>query len=963
MYRLLIHSPDKVRCDATHPECSRCKNLKVPCSYTGTATQFDIFNLAELNDTITKLNDKVDAVERQLETIQQDTKTILRHVNTIPNGIDRHSSSSSCSVSTYPTGDRTLIPSDLKNNWALSLTTTGLRIDTNIISLQDLYGILLSGASELQRQSGHELTACPSSLTTTDTSPSSSSSSSLSPSSSRQHDQQKQQRPQLKSDDETSNTKAGPDPSSSSSSSSKLADHVIVAKTHPLYRSKGVIFPLYSAWESTHHQQQQQQYMRLTHPTPLPSYALRRTNADDLIKGNSSSNSNKPTIELPAPITMGDGIINQLFHHYAECFLCYPLPDIDSFLETCRHSIQQQKASGNSNKRKRSERQGGTLKDKIDSLLVNAILAWAARHAAIYHDLFPGQDPNMVGEHYFDQAKVLLRDCFLASTLDTVHALLLMYIYSIGKTGSGRAQAGSEAYVFLGLAIRMAMDMGLHRQSSIIPVSLLSSSSSLSSISGTANSPSSSPPRPSSPAPGTFDKGSADLMEDDEFDDPSNQQPQEREKVDTILLEKQRRLFSAIEFMETLCASHSDKPMMLPPADDVTIGPPTRMLQEHGEQRYRVEFTIHRHQISQIDRSIHDTILSSVKNPHLSSISHLEQRLKSWYSGLPSYFQYDRHRNWCSTSFREQACLKLTFEYHFQMCQLYSMFLPRMDQLPLSGTDTSPAPLSAIALLSLRICVNAADSITDLLDHWAQLQQPWCHFTLGTLVMACGVYCSYQLRNPSTDVVATTKRQLRRIHTVLKSSPVRHHKYVRALMERIERHTEGKKDCGGDNATNDKDAPIDPHHTTPFPEVPPPPPPPPPSTAKEQMYHHPQALNPIDPSSYPIAPMPIPPLSSSVTHLAPTTSLLQGTQETLTHWSWFSQQQQQQQRNHSLADAIVSPTTMATMDSAFDMTNDGHLYDLFKFADFVYTPTMDPQVNHFSPPTSYPTTSPSYPSL
>jgi hypothetical protein len=187
-------------------------------------------------------------------------------------------------------------------------------------------------------------------------------------------------------------------------------------------------------------------------------------------------------------------------------------------------------------------------------------------------------------------------------------------------------------------------------------------------------------------------------------------------------------------------------------------------------------------------------------------------------------------------------------------------------------------------------------------------------------------------------------------------------------MERIERHTEGKKDCGGDDVSNGKDAPIDPHHrTTLFPEAPPPPPPPP--SAKEHVYHHPQALAPVVPSSYPIAPMPMPPLSSSMTHLAPTTSLLQGTQDTLTHWSWFSQQQQQhqqqqQQRNHSLADAIVSPTTMATMDSAFDMANDGHLYDLFKFADFVYTPTMDPQVNHFSAPTSYPTpTSSSYPSL
>ncbi|KAI8339019.1 hypothetical protein BC941DRAFT_421871 [Chlamydoabsidia padenii] len=829
----------KVRCDATHPECGR-----FPCSYTGTATQFDIYNLAQLNDTITKLSNKVDVVERQLQTIQQDTKTILRHVNTTSNSTPSltTSSSSSCSVSTQ--ADRTLVSSDLKTNWALSLTPTGLRIDTNIVSLQDLYGILLSGASELQRQ---ELA--------------SSTTSSSSEPTRQGHD-----------DDDSSKVKTP---------SSKLADHVIVTKTHPLYRSKGVIFPLYSAWEST---QQQQQYMRLA-----PPISLRPTYSDD-------NNVIKPNI----PIIMNNAIIDQLFHHYAECFLCYPLPDIDTFLETCRHSFLQQQQG------KKKEKGDGLLQDKINSLLVNAILAWAARHAAIYHDLFPGQDPNRVGEHYFDQAKILLRDCFLASTLDTVHALLLMYIYSIGKTGSGRAQAGSEAYVFLGLAIRMAVDMGLHRQPSTLSSSLLPSSSS----GDTTNSPSSSPSSPTQ----LSNKGNNtnDLMQEEE--EAEADIDKERTK-DLIIVEKQRRLFSAIEFMETLCASHSDKPMMLPPTDEVTIGPPTRMLQEQGEQRYRVEFTIHRHQISQIDRSIHTTILSSVKNPRLSSISHLERQLKDWYDGLPSYFQYERHRNWCSTSFREQACLKLTFEYHFQMCQLYSMFLPRMDP------PTNNNSLSAIALLSLRICVDAADSITDLLDHWAQLQQPWCHFTLGTLVMACGVYCNYQLRSPSSDVVATAKRQMLRIHTVLKSSPVRHHKYVRALMERIERYTKDTTN-NNNNETDDMDLIRPGFETTTTTDM---------TTGQQVPY--PQDITPVVPSSYP-SNVPIP-LLSMTPSLVPDTN-----------WSWFSQQKQQM-GNRMIPEALVSPTTM---DSAFEMANDVHLYDLFKFADFVYTPTMDhPQVNFNNP--------------
>ncbi|ORX60549.1 hypothetical protein DM01DRAFT_1404798 [Hesseltinella vesiculosa] len=450
-------------------------------------------------------------------------------------------------------------------------------------------------------------------------------------------------------------------------------DPIVLTKGHPLYQSKGAFFPLYSAWESscTHTQQ--------------------RASTD-----NDTPSARPPSLPLP--------LLNRLLHHYAECFLCFPLPDIERFLSDCRVTLAQQ------------DQQVGDER----LLLVYALLAWSSRHAAIYHGLFQGQDPNTVGEPYFVAANHHLARCFLHPTFGTVHGLLLMYIYSIGKTGPSRLEASRAAYVYLGLAIRMSMDLGLHQPSPVLETS---------------------------------------------------QQ-----------LEKRRRLYAAIEFMETLCGTHSEKPMMLPTSDIVTIGAPTPMAHETGEHRYRVEFTIHRHEISQIERRIRATLLPSTRPLHLATITTFEQKIKQWYQALPAYFQYqpDARRSWQSSSFREQACLKLTFEYHSLLCQLYSLFLPRADVHP-----PQKPQLSFIALLSLRICVDAADAMTELLGCWSQLQQPWCHFTLGTLVMACAVYSNYQLHDASVKTVAATKEKLLTIRHFLQSSPIQHHKHVKALMDRI----------------------------------------------------------------------------------------------------------------------------------------------------------------------------------
>ncbi|CDH58012.1 hypothetical protein RO3G_11991 [Lichtheimia corymbifera JMRC:FSU:9682] len=652
-----LHSTSKLKCDFIHPTCGRCQTGKATCSYTGAPTQVDLFNLVQLHDTMKQLQDRITSIENGVQQVQDDTQFIASEMRSAKkrkrNEQSDHPLLSSSSSELIP---------GVKANWTLSLTPEGLRIDTNIISLNDLYDILLSGLSQLQlsntRRPATVHVEGDKAATTTHSS---------------------------------SNNEKGNRLKRSSSVPS--AEDAVIVKQNPLYKSKDIIFPLYSAWESN-------------------------TTSDRGNKNNNGPMVSTDTSKQSTPIN--PELLDQLLKIYQECFLCLPLPDMETFIQQCKT-------------------QTGC------PLLFNAILAWSARHAAIYHGTFSGQDPNRVGEHYFIAAKDLLKDQFLTPRLTTVHALLLMYIYSIGKTGPDRDE--SEAYTFLGLATRMCIDLGLHRE------------------------------------PSPCDKNN----------NPS-------------LNETRRRLFAAAEFLETLYAAHSDKPLMFPLDDAISVNAPRVMEHEQGEQRYRTEFTVHRHKINQIYRRIH-TSISGHADPYLATVSDLEKQLKEWYHNLPDYFKLQQPlatRDWATTSFREQACLKLNFEYHFQMCQLYSIFLPNHPD-----DDTTTCSTSAIALLSLKLCVDGADAITDLLECWAQLRQPWCHFTLDTLVMACLVY-GHQLLSTKEAVLAHAKQQMSRIAHVLKRSPVKHHKYVKALLARIDQQIHGEKPEGGCGVPSPEQQPIQP---------------------------------------------------------------------------------------------------------------------------------------------------------
>lgn len=624
------------------------------CSYDGSATQVDLFNLVKLNETVDILQKRVQSIETDIKDVCSNTQYVANEVrmNRVGTGggggggggsgrdtvqeeqveENQHQQEKSNRVTTMNNNSnnrpnavirRNPVNTNLINGlistsnaqWQLSLTPKGLRIDTNIISLHDLYDILLSGITQFDLAGGG---SCAHHEGHLDSSSQSSSSSAAAPESPR-------------------------------------PEAATVLKKKPLWKSRLKTFPLYSYWE------------------PERSKLNGETSSQDYVVHDEET-------------------MQHMIQIFCECFLCLPCPNQ-------ANSIAKRYKNGT-----------------LDPLLANSVFAWTARHAAIYHDLFPGRDPNQVGKPFFQKAKALVKDRFMKTSVDTMHSLIIMYIYAIGIPSEHKAEVESEAYIYLGLAIRMCLDLKMHQES--------------------------------------------------KDSDPCEQ-------------EKHRRFFWSTYFLETLGSIHSDKPFSLPPKNVITVQFPTVMEHEKtGESRYRVEFMIQRFKITRIYRDI--IYKTAEEKPLLSQISAIDKELKNWYAALPSYMRYEpgdiHKRRWDSVSFREQACIKLNFEYNFQLCQLYGLFFSKS-----SNDEDQP---STIEVLSREVCLKAARITVELLECWIQLRQRWCHFSLENLMMTTMIYGNI-LSQPNDSEREIAKQNLTKMAKILLSAPVRHHKYVLALVNRI----------------------------------------------------------------------------------------------------------------------------------------------------------------------------------
>ncbi|KAI9323305.1 hypothetical protein BX666DRAFT_1885583 [Dichotomocladium elegans] len=670
----------KVKCDFAHPSCSRCQQAKAQCSYDGSATQVEnLFNLVKLNET-------VDLLQKRIQSIESDMKDVSTHTQFVADEfrLGRPTPLSDL-LSSRKIGSPAVSHSSNSRTpkWSLSLTSNGLRIDTNIVSIHALYDILAAGSGMASPR-----------LNMDDGGNERSTSTLAVPAVGRQGSDTSSQ--------ESMPMSAGSSGSDSISSNDQNRVTTTITRKKSLWKTKLKTFPLYSTWEPSttangcrrHH-----------HPSA-------RHVAAAAAAGGGSAQSAK---------TISRQVLDRMMDIYTECLLCFPCADPDNSVAV-------------------RYRQG-----RLDPLLKNMVFAWTARHGAIYHDLFPGQDPNEVGAPFFKRAKELLKDRFMHTSVDTMHSLLIMYIYAIGRPVHERSRSSeSEAYMYLGLAIRMCLDMKMYIRK-------------------------------------RSDAGEGEVES-----------------------ERSRRFFWAVYFLETLCTIHSDRVFSLPPEDTITVGFPTIFAHEEGEKRWRVLFTSERFKITRIYRNM--LTKTAQERPLLLSISALEKELHDWHGNLPEELQYTRgdihRRNWASMSFREQACVKLNSEYHFQLCQLYRLFTAT--DLPAATANDS----RAIELVAEERCLESAATLVELLECYARLEQRWCHFSLETVMMPTLV-CSRLFSDPGVHVEkkAWAHEQLDRIVHVLGTCPVRHHRYVAALVQRIKKllaRPLSSVPAAGGNSTNDE---------------------------------------------------------------------------------------------------------------------------------------------------------------
>lgn len=777
------------------------------------------------------LQKRVQSIETDIKDVHTNTQYVANEVRLTRAGKDtfqqedqqqqKHSEGSNRSSTTATTTATTAtsrIPSIRRNpsssntnilnglmqtsntQWSLSLTPKGLRIDTNIISLHDLYDILLSGVSQFD----------------------------LSGSSMHSHHHSHHDMDSVSSSSSTSSSIQQPE--------SPRPDTATIVKKKPLWKSRLKTFPLYSSWE----------------PEQRSSSSNNRSNSNSYNTIMDSSTSFDPLQQ-----THSEETLQEMIKIFGECFLCLPCPD-----PAC--SIAHRFKNG-----------------ILDPLLANSVFAWTARHGAIYHNLFPGQDPNQVGQHFFLKAKSLVKERFMKTSIDTMHSLIIMYIYAIGIPSEHKAEVESEAYIYLGLAIRMCLDLKMHQES-------------------------------------------------------KSSNPFEQEK--------HRRFFWVTYFLETLGSIHSDKPFSLPPKNTITVNFPTVMQQEQfGESKYRVEFMIQRFKITLIYRNI--IYKTAEEKPLLSQISAIDKELEKWHQDLPEYFKYEpgdiHKRRWDSTSFREQACIKLNFEYNFQLCQLYGLFFnsnssSNNNNDRLVNEEEQQEPPSTIEVLSRDICLKAARNTVELLECWVQLKQLWCHFSLENLMMTTMIYGNI-LTQPNSSEQEMAKSNLEKMAKILLSSPVRHHKYVLTLVNRIKTmfqetlHTDLVTDADMDNNQQSSAA------TTAIKTE---------STnnnviSSSTMDNSPSSSSPLPAPTAPPSSItkPLPSQAQQSTIIAPPPTIAQASHDSnstqpISLTNQFTQQQAQQ-RN-----PVFNVLDVASASSPFDIHKTDAFSDDMHFSDFVYTPTL-----------------------
>lgn len=98
------------------------------------------------------------------------------------------------------------------------------------------------------------------------------------------------------------------------------------------------------------------------------------------------------------------------------------------------------------------------LTNYCSSLLVNAMCSYACHYTDLPGARKDPKDPKTAGDHFFEKAKQLLYHDDETSCFTKVQALAVM---SVREPSAGRDSTG---YKYIGRALRMALELGMHLQ-------------------------------------------------------------------------------------------------------------------------------------------------------------------------------------------------------------------------------------------------------------------------------------------------------------------------------------------------------------------------------------------------------------------------------------------------------------------------------------------------------------------
>jgi hypothetical protein len=416
--------------------------------------------------------------------------------------------------------------------WKLSLSPSGLRIDTNIASVADLYRILLNGISQLN-------------INTDSTNLFSTDSIRGEGSKSRSKGWNKKASKTIDTGDAKVSPALGLTPETAAAAAAAAA-----ATTSGTNQGR--------LWEVDDREAraiQQERIRQKSESEGVPQHTL-------------------------------DHLMNNTYHR---CFLAYEIVDKESFMEQF------------------SSTQG------LDPLLLNSIYAWVSKHGCIYHNINSERDPTTMGDPYFKNARQLLKKCFDVSSPVTIHALLNLYMYQLSSERS------SLAYLYIGLAIRMAQDLKYHKKEYV----------------------------------------------------PTD--PKQRET--------NKRLWWSAYWLDLCAALESNRPTMVDDKD-CDIDYPVKLDSEDEETGYRIDFCVHSIKLMKIRKDITKHLPSEQSGQSLlSAISKLENSLTNWLNELPQYLHFEQDETLQKTgTFCDEARLILNIQYQTTWIMLHKFFLPKQDQ-------------------------------------------------------------------------------------------------------------------------------------------------------------------------------------------------------------------------------------------------------------------------------------------